>query len=97
MKKKTIKKKTIKKGNGEDWFHFKWVCEGLKKWDDVIKSLEVQLKCIKKAKLLGCKILQKVDNGHLLISVPANKIKEYCKYFGMKEEDLFFYLEEEEE
>jgi len=71
-----------------DSHHFKWIAEGLKKWDDIIEVAQWQLEHLKALKEFGCKIVQEVDNGHLSYAIPTDKVKEYCKKFEVDEDNL---------
>jgi nitrogenase subunit NifH len=76
-----------KKIIAEDYIRFKWLADGCKTWDDIVIALSNKSDDIKYLKNIGSKIIQNEDD-YLYFDIPEDKIKEYCKRFGMKEEDL---------
>lgn len=78
-----------------DMHHFKFIAEGLKNWDEIIKVCELQLELVKELKKFGCKIHEAVDNGYLFYDIPQGKVKEYCKKFDTTEENLDCFNEED--
>lgn len=78
-----------------DTHYFKFMAEGCKTFDEILKALDSQKSIIRFLKKLECKMEQEVDNGFLMYIVPKKSIKQYCKEFGMVEEDLYPCDEEE--
>jgi hypothetical protein len=76
--------------------YLKFIAEGAKSFDEVIKCLEDEISYLHKLRNFWLTLQEPVDNGHLFWEIPGNIVNNYCKHFKCKKEDLYCLDEEEE-
>jgi hypothetical protein len=71
-----------------DDIYFKYEFEEINDWKALKKAINGLNDTFTFLEKLECKIIQPIDNGHLLFSIPVKSLKEYCKQAGITPEDL---------
>lgn len=66
---------------------FKWVADGAKTWDEVVKKLRNEITFIEELRDAGCEMHEEVNNGYLSYSIPEEKREMFREKWQVVEEE----------
>ena len=66
---------------------FKWVADGAKTWDEVVKKLKSEIIFIEELRDAGCEMHEEVNNGYLSYSIPEEKRAMFREKWQVDEEE----------